>query len=118
MSHIKKIIQAVRNESVSFEKSKIDIKEVLEDETEGMNYKIIDNKYIYNISLCSNIYNNRRRLLYKDCYDMFDLNKTIYDGINIFMNLNEMIDILLREKKDACYYIDIKYGLLLMPPVI
>jgi hypothetical protein len=44
----------------------------------------IDLKHIYNMSLCPNIYVNRRRLLYKDCFPIFDSNKTIYDGINIF----------------------------------
>jgi len=46
--------------------------------------KDIDNKDIYNISLCSNIYMHRRRLLYKDCYDVFNSNKKIYDDINIY----------------------------------
>jgi hypothetical protein len=44
----------------------------------------IDLKHIYNMSMCPNIYVNRRRLLYKDCFEMFDSNKSIYDGINKF----------------------------------
>jgi superfamily I DNA and RNA helicase len=46
--------------------------------------KQIDNKDIYNISLCQNVYLNRKRLLYRDCYAMFDKEKKIYDDINIF----------------------------------
>lgn len=40
--------------------------------------------HIYNISLCPNIFMNRRRLLYKNCFDMFNSNTKIYDDINIF----------------------------------
>lgn len=46
----------------------------------------IDLKHIYNMSLCPNIYVNRRRLLYKDCFQMFNSNINIYDGINKFCN--------------------------------
>ena len=46
--------------------------------------KEISNKDIYNISLCHNIFMNRKRLLYRDCFDMFDLDKKIYDDIQIF----------------------------------
>jgi len=46
--------------------------------------KNISNKDIYNISLCQNVYLNRKRLLYRDCYTMFDENKKIYEDINIF----------------------------------
>jgi superfamily I DNA and RNA helicase len=48
--------------------------------------KEIENKDIYNISLCHNVYLNRKRLLYRDCFDMFDKNKKIYDDISIFCN--------------------------------
>lgn len=44
----------------------------------------IDTLHIYNISLCPNIFMNRRRLLYKNCFDMFNYNTKIYDDINIF----------------------------------
>jgi len=46
--------------------------------------KEIPHKDIYNISLCHNVFLNRKRLLYRDCFDMFDLNKKIYDDIKIF----------------------------------
>ena len=46
--------------------------------------KNISNKDIYNISLCQNVYLNRKRLLYRDCYTMFDENKKIYDDVKIF----------------------------------
>lgn len=39
---------------------------------------------LYNISLCPNIYQNRRRLLYKECFESFNLNKKIYSDIDIF----------------------------------
>jgi hypothetical protein len=44
----------------------------------------ISNKDIYNISLCHNIFMNRKRLLYRDCYDMFNKDNKIYDDIQIF----------------------------------
>ena len=44
----------------------------------------ISNKDIYNISLCQNVYLNRKRLLYRDCHAMFDKEKKIYDDIDIF----------------------------------
>ncbi len=46
--------------------------------------KDIDLINIYNVSLCPNIYQNRKRLLYKDCFEPFDLNKKIYSDIDIF----------------------------------
>ena len=46
--------------------------------------KDILNKDIYNISLCHNVFLNRKRLLYRDCFEMFDLNKKIYDDVKIF----------------------------------
>jgi CRISPR/Cas system-associated exonuclease Cas4 (RecB family) len=49
--------------------------------------KKINNKDIYNISLCHNVFMNRKRLLYRDCYDMFNANKNIYEDINKFCNL-------------------------------
>jgi hypothetical protein len=36
---------------------------------------------IYKISLCSNIYDHRRRLLYKDVFDYFIENETIFKNI-------------------------------------
>ena len=48
--------------------------------------KEIENKDIYNISLCHNVYLNRKRLLYRDCFDMFNKNKKIYEDILIYCN--------------------------------
>lgn len=39
-------------------------------------------KDIYNVSLCQNVYDGRRRLLYKDCFDKFDTDKDLYEDIN------------------------------------
>jgi hypothetical protein len=39
-------------------------------------------KDIYNISLCQNIYDGRRRLIYKDCFNEFDTNIELYSDIN------------------------------------
>ncbi len=57
----------------------------------------IDLKHIYNMSLCPNIYVNRRRLLYKDCFHIFDSNKTIYDGINKFCDKYAKNDIYIKK---------------------
>lgn len=38
----------------------------------------IDNKDIYNISLCHNVFLNRKRLLYRDCFEMFDLERCAF----------------------------------------
>lgn len=39
-------------------------------------------KDIYNVSLCQNVYDGRRRLLYKDCFDEFDTDEKLYADIN------------------------------------
>ena len=39
-------------------------------------------KDIYNVSLCQNVYDGRRRLLYKDCFNEFDTDETLYTDIN------------------------------------
>jgi hypothetical protein len=57
----------------------------------------IELKHIYNMSLCPNIYMNRRRLLYKDCFQIFDSNKTIYDGIDKYCNKYAKNDIHIKK---------------------
>jgi len=59
--------------------------------------KEIDVKHIYNISLCPNIYTNRRRLLYKDCFNIFNSNKKIYDDIDIFCKKYSNNDIIIKK---------------------
>ena len=39
-------------------------------------------KDIYRTSLCQNVYDGRRRLLYRDCFDQFNQDPTLYDDIN------------------------------------
>lgn len=39
-------------------------------------------KDVYAISLCQNIYDGRRRLLYKDCFDKFDTDVSLYADID------------------------------------
>lgn len=39
-------------------------------------------KDIYRISLCQNVYDGRRRLLYKDCFAEFDTDRSLYADIN------------------------------------
>jgi hypothetical protein len=39
-------------------------------------------KDIYNVSLCQNVYDGRRRLLYKDCFNEFDTDEKLYTDIN------------------------------------
>ena len=56
------------------------------------NYRHIDQKDttrddsilrdVYNISLCQNIYDGRRRLLYRDCFDEFNTDTSLYDDID------------------------------------
>lgn len=58
---------------------------------------LIDNKHIYNISLCHNVYLNRKRLLYRDCFEMFDENKKIYDDIILFCNKYSNNNILIKK---------------------
>ena len=48
--------------------------------------KEISRNDIYNISLCQNVYSNRKRLLYRNVFEYFDSNKDIYDNINIFVD--------------------------------
>ena len=59
--------------------------------------KEIDLQHIYNISLCSNIFLNRRRLLYKDCFNIFNSNKKIYEDIDIFCNKYANNDIIIKK---------------------
>lgn len=37
---------------------------------------------IYNVSLCQNVYDGRRRLLYKECFDEFDTDVELYKDID------------------------------------
>ena len=53
---------------------------------EYISEKDISRKDIYNISLCNNIYANRKRLLYRNVFNYFDSNKNIYENINIFVD--------------------------------
>ena len=62
--------------------------------------KIINNKDIYNISLCHNVFMNRKRLLYRDCFDMFDINKKIYADIDIFCNKYNTHNIYIKKVID------------------
>lgn len=39
-------------------------------------------KDIYRVSLCQNVYDGRRRLLYKDCFDEFNTDTKLYNDIN------------------------------------
>lgn len=41
---------------------------------------------IYQISLCDNISNGRRRLLYKNVFNIFTNNMNIFDGINMYID--------------------------------
>lgn len=41
---------------------------------------------IYNVSLCQNVYDGRRRLLYKDCFNEFDSDNELYNDINEWIN--------------------------------
>jgi superfamily I DNA and RNA helicase len=60
--------------------------------------KQIDNKDIYNISLCHNVFMNRKRLLYRiDCYSMFDINKKIYNDIDIYCDNYNTHDIHIKK---------------------
>ena len=51
---------------------------------------------IYNVSLCSSIVNNRRRLLYKDVFEDFNYDKKIYEDIDSYVNI--IIDKELKTK--------------------
>jgi hypothetical protein len=37
---------------------------------------------VYNVSLCQNVFDGRRRLLYKDCFDEFDTDPELYEDID------------------------------------
>ena len=39
-------------------------------------------KDIYRVSLCQNVYDGRRRLLYRDCFDEFNTDIALYEDIN------------------------------------
>jgi UvrD-like helicase C-terminal domain/UvrD/REP helicase N-terminal domain len=39
-------------------------------------------KDVYRVSLCQNVYDGRRRLLYKDCFDEFNTDLDLYNDIN------------------------------------
>jgi hypothetical protein len=41
---------------------------------------------VYNVSLCQNIFDGRRRLLYKDCFDEFDTDESLYLDIDDWVN--------------------------------
>jgi hypothetical protein len=43
-------------------------------------------KDIYNVSLCQNIYDGRRRLLYKDCFNEFDTDDQLYKDIDQYVS--------------------------------
>jgi hypothetical protein len=49
-------------------------------------------KDVFNISLCQNIYEGRRRLIYKDCFDYF------YTDNKLFHNINNWIDSMSSRK--------------------
>lgn len=42
-------------------------------------------KNIYKVSLCQNVYDGRRRLLYKDVFDAFNSDKTLYNDIDTWV---------------------------------
>ena len=48
--------------------------------------KEISREDIYRISLCQNVYANRKRLLYRNVYEYFDSNKEIYENIDKFID--------------------------------
>lgn len=68
-------------------------------------------KDIYNVSLCQNVYDGRRRLLYKDCFNEFDIDQKLYNDINNwtiqFRNHNILIKkCLMDEKLSICGEMD------------
>lgn len=54
-------------------------------------------KDIYNVSLCQNVYDGRRRLLYKDCFDKFDTDEKLYSDINKWVNMYRYHKILTKK---------------------
>jgi hypothetical protein len=55
------------------------------------NNKEIDNgadnlQNIYNVSICQNIYDGRRRLLYKDVFDVFNSDVSLYNDIDTWIS--------------------------------
>lgn len=44
-------------------------------------------EHVYNVSLCQNVYEGRRRLLYKNCFDKFNADTGMYDSINKWVNM-------------------------------
>lgn len=48
--------------------------------SEQSSEKILE--HIYNVSLCQNVYEGRRRLLYKNCFSEFNIDKSMYNDIN------------------------------------
>ena len=54
-------------------------------------------KDIYRISLCQNVYDGRRRLLYKDCFSEFDTDRSLYADINTWCRQYSGEDIKTKE---------------------
>lgn len=68
-------------------------------------------KDIYNISICQNVYDGRRRLLYRDCFDKFDTDSDLYKDINNWVNTFRHRHILtkkclIHEKLSICGELD------------
>jgi hypothetical protein len=68
-------------------------------------------KDIYNVSLCQNVYDGRRRLLYRDCFDKFDTDKDLYKDINKWVSSFRHRKILtkkclIHEKLSICGELD------------
>jgi hypothetical protein len=53
---------------------------------------------LYQLSLCGNVYDSRKRLLYRDVFDKFDLNKKIYDNINIWFEKYKSHKVIIKEE--------------------
>jgi hypothetical protein len=58
----------------------------------------INNRDLYKLSLCGNIYDSRKRLLYRDVFDQFDNNKKIYDNINSWCEKYKSHKTLIKEE--------------------
>ncbi len=68
-------------------------------------------KDIYNTSLCQNVYDGRRRLLYRDCFEYFDSDQSLYQDINNWVNRYKNHKIitkkyLIHEKLSICGELD------------
>ena len=62
---------------------------------------------IYNVSICQNVYENRRRLLYKDVYSEFISNKEIFDDIDNWIKNYVEDDIIIKlQLRDTDLIID------------